>query len=115
MKIRKGDQVLIVKGKDKGKQGRVLRGFPKENQVLIDGINIRKVHKRPKREGEKGQIVEIATPIYISKVRLICPKCSKPTRVGYNVAKSIRQLADNPPVGGQKSKIRICKRCGGKI
>ncbi|MBZ9572826.1 50S ribosomal protein L24, partial [Patescibacteria group bacterium] len=56
MKVRKGDQVLIVKGKDRGKKGKVLRGFPKEAKVLVEGVNIKKVHKRPKKEGEKGQV-----------------------------------------------------------
>ncbi|MCD6500534.1 50S ribosomal protein L24 [bacterium] len=101
MKIHKGDQVLIVKGKDKGKKAKVLRGFPGKNQVLVEGVNIKKIHKKPRKEGEKGQIVEVPFPIPISKLKLICPKCAKPTRVGYKIA--------------GESKRRICKKCGGEI
>lgn len=101
MKIRKGDQVLIIKGKDRGRKGKVLRGFPKEDQVLIEGVNIKKTHKRPKKEGEKGQVVEVPAPIPISKLKLICPKCGKPTRVGYK--------------SRGKEKSRVCKKCGGEI
>jgi len=97
MKIKKGDQVVVIKGKDRGKKAKVLRGFPKENKVLVEGVNIRKVHKRPKREGEKGQVVEIPTPINVSKVKLICPKCGKPTTIGYK------------RTGNEK--YRICKKC----
>jgi len=101
MKIRKGDQVLITKGKDKGKKARVLRGFPKEAKVLVEGVNIKKVHKRPKKEGEKGEIVEVPAPIHISKLKLICPKCGKPGGIEYKLS------------GEEKS--RVCKKCGGEI
>ena len=101
MKIRKGDQILIVKGKDRGKKGKVLRGFPKTFKVLIEGVNIRKKHIKPKKNGEKGQIIEAPTPVSISKTKLICPKCGKPTRVGYRVT--------------EKAKFRVCKRCGEEI
>ena len=106
MKIRKGDQVLIVKGKDRGKKGKVLRGFPKEAKVLVEGVNIKKVHKRPKKEGEKGQVVEVPASLPISKLKLICPKCGKPTRIGYEVKSKVQS---------QKSKVRICKKCQGEI
>ncbi len=101
MKIHKGDQVLIIKGKDKGKKSKVLRGFPKKNQLLIEGANIRKVHKRPKKEGEKGQVVEVPFPLDISKLRLICSKCGKPTKVRYE--------------GRGGKKYRMCKRCGAEV
>ncbi|OIP75424.1 50S ribosomal protein L24 [bacterium (Candidatus Gribaldobacteria) CG_4_9_14_3_um_filter_36_15] len=101
MKIKKGDQVLIIKGKDRGKKEKVLRSFPEKNQVLVEGINIKKLHKRPKKTGEKGQVVEVSSPIYISNLRLICPKCGKSTRVGYKTE--------------EKTKTRICKKCGEEI
>lgn len=101
MKIKKGDQVLIMKGKDRNKKAKVLRGFPEKNQVLVEGVNIKKVHRRPRREGEKGQVVEVPAPLDVSKARLLCPKCGKPVRVGYRV--------------DGRSKIRVCKRCGGEI
>lgn len=101
MKIRKGDQVLIIKGKDKGKKRKVLRGFPEEFKVLVEGVNIKKKHQRPKREGEKGQVVEVPVPLSISNLRLICPRCGKPTRVGFKQR--------------EKNKYRICKKCGQEI
>ncbi len=101
MKIKKGDQVLIIKGKDKGKKGKVLRGFPKELKVLMEGVNIKKKHQRPKKEGEKGQIVEVPVPLPVFNVKLICPKCGKPTRVGFKRR--------------EKNKYRFCKKCGEEI
>lgn len=101
MRIKKGDTVLIIKGKDKGKKAKVLRGFPEKNQVLVEGVNIKKVHKRPRREGEKGQVVEVPAPLNIAKVKLICPKCGKPAKVGYRVE--------------GKRKKRICKKCQTEI
>ncbi|MDP2951129.1 MAG: 50S ribosomal protein L24 [bacterium] len=97
MKIIKGDTILVAQGKDKGKKGKVLRGFPKENKILVENVNIKKERKRAKKEGEKGQTVEVPMPFPVSKVRLICPKCSKLTRIGYQKK--------------EKSRIRICKKC----
>ena len=111
MKIRKDDQVLIVKGKDKGKKGKALRSFPEKGKVLVEGINIKKVHKRPKKTGEKGQIVEVSSPIPVSNLKLICPKCGKPTRIGYNIVK----LNMEEQKTKQKTKMRICKKCGAEI
>jgi large subunit ribosomal protein L24 len=106
MKIKKGDTVLIISGKDRGRKGKVLKVFPKENQVLIEGINLRKKHQRPKRTGEKGQIISLPAPIDISNTKLICPKCGKAARVGYKIISNIKD---------QKSKVRICKKCGQEI
>lgn len=101
MKIKKGDTVLIISGKDRGKKGKVLRALLKENKIVVEGINLRKKHLRPRREGEKGQIVEIAAPLDASNVKLICPKCKEPTRVGHRV------------VG--ENKFRVCKKCNQEI
>jgi len=101
MKIKKGDQVLIIKGKDRGKKGKVLMVFPSEQKVLVEGINLRKKHIKPKKTGEKGQIVEKPSPIYISNFKLICPKCGKAVKVGYKIK------------GGKK--FRICRKCGEEI
>jgi len=101
MKIRKGDQVLIISGKDRGKKGKVLQIFPKESRVLVEGANLRKKHKKPKKQGEKGQIIEMPSPTFSSNVKLICSKCRKVTKVGYKV--------DN------RKKYRICKKCGQEI
>ena len=101
MKIKKGDTVLIIKGKDRGKKAKVLKGFPKESRILVDGVNIKKIHKRPRKEGEKGQVVEVPAPFPQSKVKLICPKCNKPARAGYKV--------------NEGKKMRVCKKCHGEI
>lgn len=98
MKIRKGDTVQIISGKDKGKRGRVLKVFPKRNKLIIEGLNLLYKHVRPKREREKGQRIQIPAPLYISKVMLVCPKCSKPTRISYKI------LTDG-------RKMRWCKKC----
>lgn len=100
MKIRKGDTVLIISGKDRGRKGKVIRALPKEGKVVVEGMNIRKKHIRARREGEKGQIVEIPAPMDVSNVKLICKKCGKPTRTSYKIKKN--------------QKIRICKKCGKK-
>ena len=107
MKIKKGDQVLVISGKNRAKKGKILQVFPKEERVLVEGINIRKKTVRAKKSGEKGQIVEMPGPISISNIKLICPKCKKATRVEYKIV--------SPPAGGKKTKIRICKKCGGEI
>ncbi len=101
MKIKKGDLVLVISGKWRGKTGKVLRAFPKELKVLVEGVNIVKKHQRPRKEGEKGQIIEIPKPISVSKVKLICPHCKKATRVGYLVK--------------EDKKVRICKKCKREI
>ncbi|TSD01253.1 MAG: large subunit ribosomal protein L24 [Parcubacteria group bacterium Athens0714_25] len=101
MKIKKGDKVQIISGKDKGKKGVVLRAVPSLGKVVVEGLNIVKKHSRPKKEGEKGQRVEIPVPIQISNVMLVCPKCGKSTRVEY-------KLTDD-------SKLRICKKCKEEI
>jgi large subunit ribosomal protein L24 len=101
MKIKKGDTVLVISGKWKGKTGKVLRAFPREMKVLVEGVNIVKKHQRPRRTGEKGQIVEIPKPIPVSKVKLICPSCKKATRISYKIE------------GDEK--FRVCKKCGAKI
>lgn len=98
MKVKKGDSVLIVSGKDRGRKGKVLKSLPGEEKILVEGINLKKKHIRPKKTGEKGQIVEIPVPIHISNLKIICPKCGKTTRTAYR-----RE---------EKKRTRICKKCG---
>ena len=100
MKIKKGDNVQIISGKDKGKTGKVIKVFIEENRVLVEGVNMRKKHKRSKRQDKKGEIVNLPVPIHVSNTMIVCGKCGKPTRVGYKINDS-----------GQK--IRVCKKCGG--
>ena len=97
MKIKKGDQIKIISGKDRLKTGVVLRVFPKDDQVVIDGLNLYKKRSRPKKQGEKGEIVLVPRPLSVSNVMLICKNCKKPTRVGYRYE-------------GQ-DKVRFCKKC----
>lgn len=101
MKLKKGDTVLIISGKDRGKKEKILKAFPKKDKILVEGINLRKKHQKPKRSGEKGQIVHMPGPISISNVKLICSKCGKPTRVGYKIV--------------EKRKYRICKKCKAEV
>jgi large subunit ribosomal protein L24 len=101
MKIKKGDNVLIIKGKDRGKTGKVIEVLPKENKVVVEGLNLYKKHQRPKKEGEKGEIVMVPRPMSVSNVMIICKSCNRPTRVGYLIS--------------AHTKERICKRCGSKI
>jgi len=97
MKFKKGDSVLIIAGKDKGRTGKIIKAIPKELKVLVEGINLKKKHVRPKRQGEKGQVVEIPAALDISNVKIVCPKCGKATRVGYTIEKDVKN--------------RICKKC----
>ena len=101
MKIHKGDQILIISGKDRGKQGKVLSAFPDESKLLLEGLNLRKKHAKPKKQGEKGQVIEVPASLSVSNVKLICPKCGKPARVGYKII--------------EKKKYRICKKCEQEI
>lgn len=101
MKIRKNDQVKLLSGKDRGKVGKVLRVEPKSRKALIDGLNLVKKHTKPRRQGEKGQRVTVPALVDISNLMLVCPKCSKATRVGFKVT--------------DKSKFRVCKKCKSEI
>lgn len=101
MKIKKNDQVKMLAGKDSGKTGKVGSVFPNENKIIVEGLNLVKKHMRPRREGEKGQRVEVPRKIQISNVALICPKCGKTTRVGFKIA--------------GENKARICKKCNSEI
>jgi large subunit ribosomal protein L24 len=97
-KVRKNDTVQVLTGRDKGKQGKVTRVIPKEDRVIVDGVNIRKRHTRPRQAGEQAGIVEFPAALHVSNVAVVCAKCGKATRIGFRI------LADN-------SKVRYCKRC----
>ena len=100
MRIRKNDNVTILAGKDKGKQGKVIQSFPRLNKVVVEGVNKMTKHFRTRKEGEKGQKVEFSGPITASNVMIICPKCAKPTRIGMKMV-----------VGSRQGKVRMCKKC----
>ena len=101
MKIKKDDKVIVLSGKDKGKQGKVLSADPKAMKVVVEGVNVATKHQKPMKQGQEGGIIKVETPIYVSKVQLVCPKCGKATRVGH-------KLED-----GKKS--RVCKKCGAEV
>ncbi len=102
MKIKKGDKIIVISGKDKGKTGKVVNVLTDILKVVAEGINIKKKHMWPKKEGQKGQVIQMAAPISVSNVKLVCTKCEKPTRVGYKFLEN-------------KNKVRICKKCGREI
>lgn len=98
MKIRKNDQVLVVAGKDKGKKGKVRFAYPKEETVIVEGVNFIKKHARARGQARQAGIIEREAPLNISNVMLLCAKCDKPTRV------ASRTLADG-------KKVRCCRAC----
>ncbi len=99
--VKKDDMVVILSGKDKGKQGKVLEVSPKEKKVIVQGCNMVTKHVKPRRMGEPGGIVKAEGPLYACKVMVLCPKCNKPTRVAHKI------LEDG-------TKVRVCKNaeCG---
>lgn len=96
-KLKKGDNVLVIAGKDKGKHGMIERVFPKIGKITVVGINIAKHHLKPSRKNPRGGIMDKITPFDISNVTLVCPRCSQPTRVGYKITDT--------------KKFRICRKC----
>ncbi|PIT88452.1 MAG: 50S ribosomal protein L24 [Candidatus Magasanikbacteria bacterium CG10_big_fil_rev_8_21_14_0_10_36_32] len=97
MKIKVNDKVKAITGKDRGKEGKVIQVFSDSDRVVVEGLHIMKKHLRPQKRGEKGQVIELAAPMNISNVMLICPKCAKVVRVGYKV--------------DGKTKKRVCRQC----
>jgi len=98
VKIRKNDTVVVMAGKDKGKKGKVRRALPKDNRVLVEGLNMIKRHSRARRAARQAGIIELEAPIHVSNVMLLCNKCAKLTRVGFKI------LDDG-------KKVRICRSC----
>jgi len=98
MKVKKGDTVQVLSGNDKGKTGEVLEVKPKQEKVIVKGVNIRKKHVKPRKQGDEGGIIAVECEIHASKVNVMCPKCNKPAKVGYKMEKD--------------GKVRICKKCG---
>ena len=102
MSIKKDDLVVVLSGKDRGKQGKVLQVLPKERKVVVEKVNMVARHTKPRKQGEEGGIIHKEAPIYACKVQRVCPKCNKPTRPACKV------LADG-------KKVRVCKKCGAEI
>ena len=101
MNIKRDDKVVVLSGKDKGKQGKVIKADPKAMKVIVEGVNIATKHQKPRKQGEEGGIFKVETPIYASKVQLVCPKCGKATRVAHKITDG--------------KKTRVCKKCGAEI
>jgi large subunit ribosomal protein L24 len=111
MKVRKGDVVQVLSGKDRGKQGRVLEARPKERRVIVENLNVVKRHMRPRvlrdssRMGQQqvapGGVIDKAAPLPVASVMVVCPTCERPTRVGI-------EIRDVP--GGERTKVRVCRR-----
>ena len=94
MFVKSGDTVEVISGKSKGVKGEVIAVSPKEDKVIVKGVNIATKHVKPRKMGEQGGLVQVESALYASKVQLVCPKCGKATRVGHNDGK------------------RVCKKCG---
>ena len=115
MKIRKGDLVQVLSGKDRGKQGRIIEADPRKGRVLVENLNLVKKHRKPRplkdssRMGQTqiqpGGVIDLAAPLPVSSVMVICPTCNRPTRVGYEFREDEK---------GRRIKVRVCKRadCG---
>ena len=102
MNIRTGDNVIVLSGKDKGKTGKVIRADVKGMKVVVEGVNVATKHQAPRKQGQEGGIIKVETPIHVSKVQVVCPKCGKPTRVAHKF-----------DADGNKS--RVCKKCGANL
>ena len=102
MHIKTNDTVVVLSGRDKGKQGKVMSVDPKARKALVEGVNVAKRHKKPRKQGEPGGIITMETPIYTDKLMRVCPKCDKPTKPAHEI--------DN-----EGFKTRVCKKCGAKI
>lgn len=101
MTVKKGDNVVVIAGKEKGKTGKVVEVFPKDNRVLVDGLNIVTKHQKARRQDEKSAIVKKSAPIEASNVMVVCPVCGKATRVAHN------------EIDGKK--VRTCKKCAASL
>ena len=101
MNIKRDDKVVVLSGKDKGKQGKVIKADPQAMKLIVEGVNIATKHQKPRKQGEEGGIFKVETPIYASKVQLVCPKCGKATRVAHKITDG--------------KKTRVCKKCGAEI
>jgi large subunit ribosomal protein L24 len=98
MKIHKGDEVIVLSGKDKGKKAEVVRAIPSRDRVIVEGVNVAKRHAKPTRATQQGGVIDKFMPVHVSTVGLVCKGCDKATRVGYKFENG--------------EKVRVCKKCG---
>ena len=99
MHVKRGDKVVVIAGKDKGKEGNVVAAFPEQNKVIVEGVAVAKKHQKARVQGQASAIVDKEMPIDASNVMRVCPKCGKPARVGVKVF-------------DDGSKAKYCKKCG---
>lgn len=103
--VKTGDTVVVINGKNRGKQGKVMQVSPKERKVIVEGVNMVTKHVKPRQMGEPGGLIKAEAALYADKVQLICPKCGKPTRVGHKIDEKTGK------------KMRVCKKpdCGAQF
>ena len=102
LKIKKGDRVQVLTGKDRGKTGTVTRSLPTVGKLIVDGVNVAKKHQKATKATMQGGIIDKDMPLPVANVALLCPTCGKATRVGYKI-------------DGDGTKVRVCKKCGGEM
>ena len=101
MKIHKGDTVLVLQGKDKGKKAEVVRAIPDRDRVVLEGVNVAKRHAKPTRATMQGGVIDKFMPVHVSSVALVCKSCDQPTRVGHRIEDG--------------EKVRVCRKCGAEL
>jgi large subunit ribosomal protein L24 len=101
MKIHKGDTVVVLQGKDKGKKAEVVRAIPDRDRVVLEGVNVAKRHAKPTRATMQGGVIDKFMPVHVSSVALVCKSCDQPTRVGHRIEDG--------------EKVRVCKKCGAEL
>ena len=101
MNIKRDDKVIVLSGKDKGKEGKVLSVDPKAGKVIVEGVSVASKHSKPRKQGDKGGIIKVETPIYACKVMVVCPKCGKATRVAHKLENG--------------KNVRVCKKCSANL
>ena len=102
MRIHKGDQVIVRSGKDKGKKAEVVRAFPIEGKVILEGVNVARRHAKPTRATQQGGVIDKFMPVSVSSVSLFCKSCDNPTRAGMQIS-------------SDGTKVRICRKCGAEL
>jgi large subunit ribosomal protein L24 len=102
MRIHKGDTVIVLQGKDKGKRAEVVRAIPERDRVILEGVNVAKRHAKPTRSTQQGGIIDKFMPVHVSTVALVCKACNQPTRIGYRVERD-----------GEK--VRVCRKCEAEL
>jgi large subunit ribosomal protein L24 len=108
MHVKSGDEVLVIAGKDKGRRGKIKRAIPKEERVVVEGLNIAKKHQKARGPGKPAGIIDIEAPLHVSNVMLICPSCGRASRTGH-------RFLDEQDHKGRPKKVRFCKACDAVI